>query len=471
MPSSSARIVPVDSHNATQPRRKSSVHQEIADIVHAISTEGWSLRTIATFGISFIFSAILCGALASKAVSSNNFSHPAYFAFAVIGPTAAYVIWNAALRALVMIATENGTYLPGSILPDPPPPPSIHASFKETYGPYPTAKMSACFYVVTYLSNLCLALNYQYDIHVSSQHTCGEDAYYEMIWNTNTIVPRNVFQYSLEMCVTVYQRVVWAQYFHDHVNLPQDSSITMRAVVLGFPIVASWLFYALCLVPLWVTYTLYWLLTVVIFPINFIVDSNSRRASMGLPPVEYNIFYLTVATTMILGIVIMLSETKDAMLETGGATAASITVNIMGICFTFLFESLTVKASKLGQNGPFMFPLYFGIDLMNVGILLSVELFSFEFIALVFVQEGMGTCASEASAYSNVNTRERRVPISLMSSTCTRSRSVPLHLCSPLIYSHSRSLRLQAFVATAACSILPGTFSRRWRASATTPSP
>jgi len=101
---------------------------------------------------------------------------------------------------------------------------------------------------------------------------------------------------------------------------------------------------------------------------------------------------MMMSTTTVLVIVIMLNTIKDAVLDTSGAAAASISVNAAAILFTFLFESLTAKAAALGQNGPFMFPLYFSIDLMNVSILLSVQLFSTEFFFLVLMQEGMGLC-------------------------------------------------------------------------------
>ena len=39
-----------------------------------------------------------------------------------------------------------------------------------------------------------------------------------------------------------------------------------------------------------------------------------------------------------------------------------------------------------------MFPFYFGLDLVNVSILVSVKPLSFEFFALVFSQEVMGLC-------------------------------------------------------------------------------
>ena len=57
-----------------------------------------------------------------------------------------------------------------------------------------------------------------------------------------------------------------------------------------------------------------------------------------------------------------------------------------------LFKSITGKASSPGNNGPFMFPFYFGLDLINVTILVSVKLFSFDFFAIVVTQEVLGLC-------------------------------------------------------------------------------
>jgi hypothetical protein len=138
-----------------------------------------------------------------------------------------------------------------------------------------------------------------------------------------------------------------------------------------------------------------YLIFFLVLVINFIVDSESRRKKKGLNPVEYNMFYLVFSTSTPWIVTIILVQMRDAVLESGGvnaAAAASLSVNIMGTCFTYLYESLTVKAIKVGLHGPFMFPLYFCIDLMNVSILLSVELFSAEFFMVVLLQEGMGLC-------------------------------------------------------------------------------
>ena len=389
--------------------------QDIADIVHAIKSEGWSLRTIVTFSLSFMLSAVVCGALTFWAVASNDFSHPTHYAIAIIVWCTVVARDQAALRAIVMIVTKNGTHLPSNPPPLPSlPPPSfappstapLHEKFKESFGPYPTAMMSAVCFATYFLCAFLRAIRSIYEKHISSQHSCGEAAFYDLIWDTNAIIPRNVIIYGINLFMVLFFTRAWEQYMHHHVGIPQDTSKGMKAVMYSQPVLSSWLYNTLGLTPQWVTWTALYLLLLAIFPINFFVDSNIRRRSMGLPPVSYNVFYMLGSMSMVFGIILTLNVTKEAVLKTGGAAAASISVNVLGIIFTFLAESLTVKAAALGQNGPFMFPLYFGIDLMNVSILLSVELFSFEFIALVLVQEGMGTCASEASVYiSYVETR------------------------------------------------------------------
>ena len=123
---------------------------------------------------------------------------------------------------------------------------------------------------------------------------------------------------------------------------------------------------------------------------NFVLDSEWRRKKKGLGPVTNNVAYL-IYSTVFAGILIILIEYyKRIFLNIHGPTAAAMSVNFMGIVFTALFESLTKKASSIGKNGPFIFPFYFGLDLVTASILLTVTAFSQDFFMIVTMQEMMG---------------------------------------------------------------------------------
>ena len=165
--SNKIRVAPADHLPPSKVRRKSSIHQDIHDIAQAIRSDGWSFLSTFLFGISFLCTAVICGALASKAISMNDRSHSSNIAFFFIVGLTAFLTYNCSLRALVMIVTQRGSILPNDQLPnyqlpnDPSPlsptpsRPPLHNKFRESYGPYPTATKTALYYSIMFIVFSC----------------------------------------------------------------------------------------------------------------------------------------------------------------------------------------------------------------------------------------------------------------------------------------------------------------------------
>ena len=224
----------------------------------------------------------------------------------------------------------------------------------------------------------------------SNAFQCGTEAYYDEMYATKTVDSLSAIGDVCRLLVNVLTYYTWCQYFNS-IGLDQNNSLAVkRLAYLAFFFGMSWICTYLQLVPYAVTINIHALFTLLMLICNFRVDSEWWRKKKGLGPVTNNVAYLIYSTVWAGTTALFIEYHKKTVLESSGPAAAAMSVSFMGIVFTALFESVTNKATSVGRNGPFMFPFYFGLDLVTASILLTVAAFSQDFFMVVMMQEMMG---------------------------------------------------------------------------------
>jgi len=183
------------------------------------------------------------------------------------------------------------------------------------------------------------------------------------MWDTKTVNTIPAIADGFNITIQIAQTIAWASYL-TKAGFDQNASKAAKYATYATYFMCSFFMTNLALLPSWVTFSSFLLSYPLVFFVNFVIDNPARRAKKQKLPVTNNFYYLYVVTSTTGLVAYIINSSKSAVLESGrGATSASLLVNMLGIVFTFLFESLTLKASSPGKNGPFLFPFYFGLDL------------------------------------------------------------------------------------------------------------
>ena len=233
-------------------------------------------------------------------------------------------------------------------------------NFDYTYGPFETKGKVAAFLVVLFLLDLPKLYRHSFSQQEMVDYQCGKQAYDNMMTENKNIKAMPAIADGCLILGGFLRMIVWTRYF-ESCGLEQNSKGMKYAIYFSL-LFNNWFLANLQLIPTWVPVGFLFLTWPVVVLINFYVDDPDRRKKKKLPPVKNNYCYMWIATSTMWLVSIILYTAKVATLQKYGdtkyvATAASMVVNGLGILFTFLFESLTVKASSPGHNGPFMFPL------------------------------------------------------------------------------------------------------------------
>jgi len=380
-----AQVTPLHSPEANPDRRKSSVKllaEDIADIADFIaSTDSWGSALIAAFTIFFILAAFACGVLSHFAVTSQSFVSPSHVILFTVSEILGFLSFYVSLRALaVLVNSQKGNNDDEN-----------NNNNNKTYGPFNTRTKVVAFLIIMFLFRVGKIVSDLIQRQLSHSYECGYDAYHEMLYTTKTIEFQPILATISIIIFFVTNYYVWCKYLYAQ-GADQNNSVWMKRISYLCPTNLSFLFFYFGLISFAKMGILAILFFFAFMFINFYVDSEARRKKKGLPPVTNNAAYVCLATTTVWMIIAYIDIMKQVTLDSSGPAAAAMVVNMLGIIFTSLFESLTVKATSLGNHGPFMFPFYFGLDLVNASILLSVDNLSSELFAVIFMQEIMGLC-------------------------------------------------------------------------------
>ena len=235
-------------------------------------------------------------------------------------------------------------------------------NFDYTYGPFESVTKVAGYLTVVCSLNFMNAYNWTAEKQNAAGYECGVNAYDEMLLETKAVKPIIVAGEASSMIIMVVQALAWTAYLTS-CGFDQNNSKFMKWLSYGTYVVGNTALCRMHIIP-WAIPTAAGLLTYpIVMLVNFFVDDSGRRKKKNLPPVSNNYFYLFIATSTMWFVGYLINLAKAVAIKNAGATAASLVVNFLGIVFTFLFESLTVKASSPGNHGPFMFPFYFELDL------------------------------------------------------------------------------------------------------------
>mmetsp|Transcript_10318 Transcript_10318/g.21221 ORF Transcript_10318/g.21221 Transcript_10318/m.21221 type:complete len:715 (-) Transcript_10318:19-2163(-) len=121
----------------------------------------------------------------------------------------------------------------------------------------------------------------------------------------------------------------------------------------------------------------------------FILDSSMCRMRLGQRLPRNNTAYLyTCSSTLLVALTAMVTL-RNYVLESHGAIASSVVVSLFTSILCFLFKSLAVRGSTASTCGPFVFPVYYLIDLTQVYLFVAVPFMSVEFWLLLLTQELM----------------------------------------------------------------------------------
>ena len=377
MPSS--RVSKVTPETITPPRakRKSSMVEDYEAIIELFANaNAWGKSTIIMFALFFNVFSLLVAMLAVLAVDSKGFdswsSTLLYFLFLVFGgvPISIYV----SMRALVIVATNRATYLKSettqlSFVGGKPTikdevvveaterlqgrPVDATANFDYTFGPFESVWKVSVFIIITCSLALPPLPEWTSKLQESWEYECGKQAFDKMMWETKTVEILPAIAAVLQIIMGFSIAIAWTKYMKS-AGFDKDNSkgIKWFSYCWIFFYRVSQIFSRIKLLPVWVTSLGIPIGFLGTLFMNFYVDDAGRRKKKNLPPVTNNFFYMFLATTTIWAVNHLINLAKDTAIKSAGATAASIVVNLMGILFTFLFESLTVKASSPANYGP-----------------------------------------------------------------------------------------------------------------------
>ena len=335
------------------------------------------------FVVYFLLFAFLAGFMVHLSSTAKSFLDPVYVALASMTWVLGLFSLHFALRALSIQVTNRSL----NISPDSPPPTDADAPLfsSPTFGPFSTNAKSILFILASFLIFSGSPVSSVYNSEKLNTFQCGRKAFFDMLYETGTINYLGLIKntsYFLGYSILPY--IVWIRFFAS-IGCPQDSGMKWGYALFSVA-TSSFILPALGLVhrtvPVILMYSSFFLL--------MCINCWWDREKPGKPAISNNVAYMSFSTGSVWLAVVGVSVGKQQILEESGAGPAAIFVGVFGIVLTFFYESVTNKASSGGNNGPFIFPLYFGLDLVSVSILLTVDLISGNFVIVVMMQEMLG---------------------------------------------------------------------------------
>ena len=107
--------------------------------------------------------------------------------------------------------------------------------------------------------------------------------------------------------------------------------------------------------------------------------------------IEMNVIYMYATVGLLTFVLWFLGKARELGLMFGlGGIGSSIAVQLSGMLVLLSWDFISARASTLGSNAPFMFPLYFAIDITNALIFVDREVNSASFAGMLVVQACFG---------------------------------------------------------------------------------